>query len=83
MSSSEKLVFIGQSDAFFVVSLGWINFWLQILQNQALSNHKNRGLHRGGRGRGGGGGEGLPPNFGLQYKGVPKSPLLSLFCNGV
>ena len=24
-----------------------------------------------------------PPNFGLQYKGVPKSPLLSLFCNSV
>ena len=24
-----------------------------------------------------------PPNFRLQYKGVPKSPLLSLFCNSV
>ena len=24
-----------------------------------------------------------PPNFGLQYKGVPKSPLFSLFCNSV
>ena len=24
-----------------------------------------------------------PPNFGLQYKGVPKSPLLSLFCNSI
>ena len=31
------------------------------------------GLHRGGGGRGG------RPR--LQYKGVPKSPLLSLFCN--
>ena len=38
------------------------------------------GLHRGAGGR-------LPPppppNFRLQYKGVPKSPLLSLFCNSV
>ena len=45
------------------------------------------GLHRGGGGSrrpqlehwGGGGGG----NFGIQYKGVPKSPLLSLFCNSV
>ena len=33
--------------------------------------------------QGGGGGGGHPPNFGLQYKGVSKSPLLSLFCNSV
>ena len=49
------------------------------------------GLHRGGRGGGRPppppnlsiGGALPPPNFGLQYKGVPKSPLLSLFCNSV
>ena len=35
------------------------------------------GLHRGGIA------PPPPPNFGLQYKGVPKSPLLSLFCNSV
>ena len=45
------------------------------------------GLHRGGRGGGRPpnlsiGGD-RPPNFGLQYKGAPKSPLLSLFCNSV
>ena len=39
-------------------------------------------------GGGGGGGASLPPpppppNFRLQYKGVLKSPLLSLFCNRV
>ena len=28
-----------------------------------------------------GGQGGLPPNFRLKYTGVPKSPLLSLFCN--
>ena len=48
------------------------------------------GLHRGGRGAGrpppppnlsiGGA---SPPNFRLQYKEVPKSPLVSLFCNSV
>ena len=45
------------------------------------------GLHRGGRGGGrppnlsiGGA---SPPNFRLQYKEVPKSPLLSIFCNSV
>ena len=47
------------------------------------------GLHRGGRGGGRPpqpehwGGMHRPPNFRLQYKGVPKSPLLSLFCNTV
>ena len=47
------------------------------------------GLHRGGQGGGGCppnlsiGGASPPPNFRLQYKGVPKSPLLSLFCNSV
>ena len=48
------------------------------------------GAPQGGAGGGGrppnlsiGGASPPPPNFRLQYKGVPKSPLLSLFCNSV
>ena len=38
---------------------------------------------QGGGGQGGGYPPPPSPNFRLQYKGVPKSPLLSLFCNSV
>ena len=37
----------------------------------------------GGSTGGGAGGAPPPPNFRLQYTGVPKSPLLSLFCKSV
>ena len=44
-----------------------------------MSIYSGTSLHQGGLHRGGS----HPPNFRLQYTGVPKSPLLSLFCNSV
>ena len=71
-----------------------INFHLTthaLLTLLALQLHLPGGAPQGGQGGGRppppnlsiGGGIAPPPQLGLQYKGVPKSPLLSLFCNSV
>ena len=55
------------------------SFWCNLRLDARLETIKSGG---GGAPQGGRGG-GRLPNFRLQYKGVPKSPLLSLFCNSV